>query len=64
MKPFPIDKIMLFGQEGILGPSELKIIEASPDAKQEWLRIAIELADRKEYLSLSEHAMYIGKKKA
>jgi SAM-dependent methyltransferase len=64
MKRFPLDKIILFGQEGILAPAELKLLESSEEARNEWLRIAIELADHPEFLSYSEHAMYIGRKKA
>ncbi len=63
MKKLPLDQVMLFGQEGILAPQELQLLAASEEAKAEWLRIAIHLATRKEYLSYSEHAMYIGKKR-
>jgi len=62
MNKFPLEKIMLFGQESILAPQELNLIKASQDAQKEWLRIAIELSTRTEFLSYSEHAMYIGKK--
>ncbi|MDY0295394.1 MAG: class I SAM-dependent methyltransferase [Acholeplasmataceae bacterium] len=63
MKKFPLDEVMLFGQEGILAPQELLLLSATERAKSEWLRIAIELSTRKEYLSYSEHATYIGRKK-
>jgi S-adenosylmethionine-dependent methyltransferase len=63
MKKFPLDEVMLFGQESILAPQELQLLASSEEAKAEWLRIAIQLATRKEYLSYSEHAMYIGKKR-
>jgi S-adenosylmethionine-dependent methyltransferase len=62
MKRFPLEQVMLFGQESILAPQELKILEASEEARKEWLRIAIELANQKEYLSYAEHLMYIGRK--
>lgn len=63
MKKYPLDEVMLFGQEGILAPQELQLLAASEEARKEWLQIAIELSTRKEYLSYSEHAMYIGKKR-
>jgi len=63
MHQFPLDEVVLFGQEGITAPQELQLLEASEEAKAEWLRIAILLATRKEYLSYSEHAMYIGKRR-
>jgi SAM-dependent methyltransferase len=61
MSRFPLEAIVLFGQESILAPQEPSILKASAAARSEWMRVALALADRPEYLSYAEHAMYIGK---
>jgi len=63
MARFPLDRVALFGQESVLAPQEERLKQASPAARAEWLRVAFLLADRPEYLSYSEHAMYVGRKK-
>lgn len=62
LNKFPINKLHLFGQEGILGPCENNIIAQSKEVIDKWLEIAYALCEREELLSYSEHVMYIGEK--
>jgi SAM-dependent methyltransferase len=63
MGRFPLDPVTLFGQESILAPHAGAIACASEAARAEWLRVALRLAERPDYLAYAEHAMYIGTKK-
>ena len=62
MARFPLEKLLMFSQEGILSPCEDRIMSGSPDVVEEWLRIAEYFAVRPEYYSWAEHMMYIGRK--
>ena len=62
MDKFNLDKKHLFGQESILAPCELNILNQPPEIINKWVEIAEELCEREELLSYSEHAMYIGQK--
>ena len=62
MDKFNLDKKHLFGQESILAPCELNILNQPPEVINKWVEIAEQLCEREELLSYSEHAMYIGQK--
>lgn len=62
MAQFPLKKLLMFSQEGILSPNEDKIMAGTPDVVEEWLKIAEFFAVKPEYYSWAEHMMYIGRK--
>ena len=62
MAQFPLEKLHLFGQEGILSVNELELMKRSEGEISCWIQIAKRLLEVPELLALSEHAMYIGQK--
>ncbi len=62
MERFPLEKMHLFAQEGILSPCEDNVMGASPAAVEGWLALAERLAEREELLGWAEHIMYVGRK--
>lgn len=62
MERFPLTKLHLFGQEGILAPNELDILQRDQAEIDCWLTLAKRFLELPELLSYSEHAMYIGRK--
>lgn len=63
MSRFPLEKLHLFGQESILAPNEHNIMNRSPEVVTAWLDLAEKMWEKVEYLSWSEHLMYVGRKK-
>ena len=61
MAQFPLKKLHLISQEGILSPCESNIFSASPEARAAWLDLAESLCERQDFLSWAEHLMYIGR---
>ncbi len=59
---FGLEKLALFGQEGILAPNEKQILGYPEEERRLWIETAKELLEVPELLSYSEHAMYIGRK--
>jgi len=62
MDKFNLKKMHLFGQESILSPCDANILNQPQEVIDKWVEIAEQLCERDEFLSYSEHAMYIGKK--
>lgn len=62
MNKFCLEKKHLFGQESILSPCEENILKQSQEVIEKWIEIAEQLCERDEFLSYSDHAMYIGQK--
>ena len=62
MDRFHLEKKHLFGQEGILAPCEINILNQPREVIDKWLEISEQLCERDELLSYSEHAMYIGQR--
>ena len=62
MAQFGLEKLELFGQEGILAPCETIIRDYPEEELNMWIEIAKRLLGKPEYLSWSEHAMYVGRK--
>ena len=63
MNRFPLEKLHLFGQESVLAPNVHKFMEQPPEVKAAMLDVAEKLCEKDEYLSWSEHLMYIGRHK-
>ena len=61
MAQFPLEKLHLFGQEGITSPCESNLMSGSKEVADAWLDIAEKLAQREDLLSWSEHLMYVGR---
>lgn len=64
MARFPLEKEHLFGQEGFLSPNENQVLSYPEQEREMWLDIAKRFLELPEFLSFSEHAMFIGRKKA
>lgn len=62
MEQFPLEKLHFFGQESLLAPCEHNIISQSKEVYDRWLHLAEKLCEREEFLSWSEHLMYVGRK--
>lgn len=62
MEQFPVEKLHLFGQEGMMAPCENKIMEHEEEVIRKWIDISEKVCEKEELLGLSEHLMYIGKK--
>ena len=62
MRQFELEKLHLFGQEGILALNENQVRSFPKDEYDLWIETAKRLLEIPELLALSEHAMYIGRK--
>lgn len=62
MQRFPLQKLHLFGQEGITSIGENNITACAPDVVERWIELAIATCEREEFAPFSEHLMYIGRK--
>jgi len=62
MNRFPLEKLHLFGQESVLAPNVHTFMEQPPEVKKAMLDLAEKLCEKEEYLSWSEHLMYVGRK--
>ncbi len=62
MSRFGLEKLHFFGQEGILSPCEEKIMACPQEVIDAWLDRSELLCERPEYLTWSEHLMYVGRK--
>jgi len=63
MERFPLEKLHLFGQEGVLAPNEHTFMQQTPEVKEALLDISEKLYEKDEYLSWAEHLVYVGRKK-
>jgi len=62
MEQFHLEKLHLFGQEGILTLNEHQVKQFPKYEYDLWVKTAKQLLDVPELLAFSEHAMYVGKK--
>jgi 2-polyprenyl-3-methyl-5-hydroxy-6-metoxy-1,4-benzoquinol methylase len=62
MAQFPLEKLHFFGQEGVIAPCETGIMQQSREVVDMWLDFSEAVWQREEFLSYSEHLMYVGKK--
>ncbi len=63
MARFPLEPVMIFGQEGLMSPCEKRIMACSPEEIERWLTLSEAFALRREYWGFSEHLMFVGRKK-
>ena len=63
MAQFPLEKLHLFSQEGILSPCEANIFAQPREVIDAWLDFCETVWEREELLSWAEHIMYVGRKK-
>ena len=62
MAQFPLEKLHLFGQEGITPPCEGNIMSQSKEIVDLWFDLCEKIWERGDLLSWSEHLMYVGRK--
>lgn len=62
MERFGLKRRHLFGQEGITSPNEPQLLERDAAEFEQWIALAKKYLELPEFLSWSEHAMYIGRK--
>lgn len=62
MNQFALEKLHLFGQEGILALNENQVKGFPKEEYDLWIETAKKLLEVPELLAFSEHAMYIGRK--
>jgi len=62
MEKFPLKKLHLFGQEGVMSPLEDKLMSQPKEVVDAWLDFCEKLWDRYDLLSWAEHIMYVGEK--
>ena len=63
MARFPLEKLHLFGQEGLMAPNTDKISASAPEVVRALTDVSEMLCEREELLSWAEHLMYVGRKK-
>lgn len=63
MNNFNLEKVSFFGQESIVGANEDDILKRSKKERETWFNLGSQMLESSEYLCLSQHAMWIGKKK-
>jgi S-adenosylmethionine-dependent methyltransferase len=61
MVRFPLKKLHFFGQEGITSPCENNINACGYGVVKRWIEIALQTCEREEFLSYSEHLMFVGR---
>lgn len=62
MSQFSLEKLHLFGQEGILALNENQIKNFPKEEYDLWIETSKKFLNIPEFLAFSEHAMYIGRK--
>lgn len=62
MARFPLEKLHLFGQEGMTSPCESNILSQPKEIIDLWMDFTELTCEREELLSWSEHLMYVGRK--
>ncbi|MCL2078135.1 MAG: class I SAM-dependent methyltransferase [Oscillospiraceae bacterium] len=62
MENFPLQKLHFLGQEGISSPFFNRMMPIPQPAIDKWFEISLALCEKDEFLSYSEHLMYIGEK--
>ena len=61
MGQFPLEKLHLFGQEGVISPCEDKIMGHSQETTDAWLDFSEKVWEQGDLLSWAEHIMYVGR---
>lgn len=60
MEKFPFEKLHILGCESIFAPNEKNIMAQDEKIYNKWIDLGIKVCEREEFLSMSEHIMYIG----
>lgn len=63
MAQFPLKKLHLLAQEGMLSPCESNVFAQPQHIIDAWLDLNEKLCEREELLSWGEHLLYIGRKR-
>lgn len=63
MAQFALDKLHLFGQEGMMPTCEANIMSQPKEVVDMWFDLFEKVWEREELLSWSQHLMYVGRKK-
>jgi len=58
-----IERMFIFGCEGIYNQSESKLAELEPNVRNEWLRLGLSFSKTNMAIYSSEHIVYVGRKK-
>ncbi len=62
MAGFPLDTLHLLGSESILALREPELGAQPPEVVKAWIDFAEKVCEREEFLNMTEHFLYIGKK--
>jgi len=62
MGQFPLEKLHLFGQEGVSSPCEKNITDSAPEVLAAWVSLCERLYECEDLLNYAEHLMYVGRK--
>jgi S-adenosylmethionine-dependent methyltransferase len=62
MARFPLEKLHLFGQEGIFTFCESNVMAQPRELIDAWLELSEKISGREELLSWAEHLMYVGRR--
>lgn len=62
MVKFNLKKLDLFGQEGFIMPCWNNVSIQKPEVTEKWLDICLKSCDKEEFVSHSDHIMFIGEK--
>ena len=62
MAQFPLEKLHFIGQEGVTAPCEINIMQQNSEVIDMWLDLSEAIWEREEFISYSEHLMYVGRK--
>ncbi|MEA4823077.1 MAG: class I SAM-dependent methyltransferase [Clostridiaceae bacterium] len=62
MSRFPLEKLHLFGQEGVCSPRAGELFTQPEEIYTAWIDFSEKVCEREELLSWAEHLMYVGRK--
>ncbi len=62
MARFPLQKLHLLSQEGILYMCEAQVMAQPEEIVRKWLDLSLAMCEREQFLSFAQHIMYVGRK--
>lgn len=63
MERFPLDRLHFLGSEAMLSACEPNILAQPPDVIAAWCDLALHFCEDERFMSLSEHFLYVGRKR-
>ena len=63
MAQFPLEKLHLFGSEGLMSPCEQSFLSQPKDVFDAWVDLSEKVCERENLLSFAEHFQYVGRKR-